>query len=185
MADYATVARPYAKAVFAIAKMHDDVSSWSAILFCLSEIATAPLARDFLYNPLGSFDVKFNIFLKVLDKLDHFSSKKHKTLLKNFLLLLYKNKRLQVLPNIYTEFQEINAEHDKTIVVKVATFSLLTEDEKGRLIAKLSEKLGRKVTIEQDLNPAILGGAIIYAGDLVIDGSVRGKLDKLRLLVRG
>ena len=84
-----------------------------------------------------------------------------------------------LLPDIYALYEAHRAEQEKTLHVDVSSYSDLSSAQQQRLIESLSQRLQRKVSLKISIDPSLLGGAIIRAGDLVIDGSVRGKLNKL------
>ena len=97
----------------------------------------------------------------------------------NLITLLATNKRLMLLPEIKALYEVYRAEQEKTLVVDVVSYSHFSAAQQQELIAALSKRLQRQVSLNVRIDPALLGGAVIQAGDLVIDGSVRGKLNKL------
>ena len=101
------------------------------------------------------------------------------TLVNHLVGLLADNKRLQALPDIYLQYEALRAEQEKTLTAKVSSFAVLTSAQQQHLISSLSQRLQRQVTLDVSIDTSLLGGAVIRAGDLVIDGSVRGKLNKL------
>ena len=84
------------------------------------------------------------------------------------------------MPDIKAIFEVLRAEQEKTLKVKVISFAELTKEQQAQLTSSLSQRLERQVTLEVNLDKSLLGGAVVHAGDLIIDGSVRGKLNKLR-----
>ena len=99
--------------------------------------------------------------------------------IENFIALLAENKRLLLLPEIALQFEALRAEQEKTLVATVSSFSAFTKVQEQQLIESLSRRLQRQVTLEIKIDSSLIGGAVIRAGDFVIDGSVRGKLSKL------
>ena len=99
--------------------------------------------------------------------------------LNNLIALLATNKRLMLLPEINALYEVHRAEQEKTLAVDVISFSEVSPAQQKQLIESLSQRLQRKVSLKISIDPSLLGGAVIRAGDLVIDGSVRGKLNKL------
>ncbi|PYD07325.1 F0F1 ATP synthase subunit delta, partial [Pseudomonas syringae pv. syringae] len=89
------------------------------------------------------------------------------------------NKRLMLLPEIEALYEVYRAEQEKILEVDVVSYSELTPAQQQRLSESLSQRLSRKVSLKISIDPSLLGGALIRAGDLVIDGSVRGKLNML------
>ena len=176
MSDNITIARPYAKAVFQVALHHKQLSSWSDILQVLTCAIHDDDAVQFFLNPETTSNLQVELLVSIIKKalpasmLDVGS---------NFVHMLVENQRVLLLPDIALEFEHLRAEHEKTLVVTVATFSPLTAEQQTKLVERLSNRLQRKVTLEINLDPSLLGGAVIHAGDLVIDDSVRSKLMKL------
>jgi F-type H+-transporting ATPase subunit delta len=97
----------------------------------------------------------------------------------NFLAVLSEHRRLQLLPEISRQFEILKANREKAIDVEVISAQLLTDDQQQQLSDALSAKLERKVNMQVRLDKSLLGGAVIRAGDTVIDGSIRGRLAKL------
>lgn len=84
------------------------------------------------------------------------------------------------LPALSLLFEDMRAEHEKTLSVDVISFSPLSKHQEAELIQRLKRRLKRDITLNISIDHHLLGGAIIQAGDLVIDGSVRGELNKLK-----
>jgi F-type H+-transporting ATPase subunit delta len=97
----------------------------------------------------------------------------------NFIAILAANKRLALLPEIHSMFVEFKANQEKTVDVEVVSAFDLAEEAQDRLAVSLGKKLERQVTVRTSTDSDLLGGVLIRAGDLVIDGSVRGRLNKL------
>jgi F-type H+-transporting ATPase subunit delta len=97
----------------------------------------------------------------------------------NFIRTLAEHDRLPLIPVIAELYEQHKAEHDRSIVVEVESAFELSDDQQKTLATALTKRLDRTVTPHVTINPALIGGVLIRAGDLVIDGSVRGKLDKL------
>jgi len=98
---------------------------------------------------------------------------------RNFIAILASNKRLALLPPVYELFAQYKANREKTIDVEVVSAFDLADGVRDRLALALGRKLERQVNVQTSTDSNLLGGVVIKAGDLVIDGSVRGKLDKL------
>ena len=96
-----------------------------------------------------------------------------------FVTLLAENKRLLLIPGIFSEYERLRAEQEKTMTVTVSSFSAMSNAQQERMVESLTRRLQRKVSLEINIDKSLLGGALIQAGDLVIDGSVRGQLLKL------
>lgn len=176
MSDITTISRPYAKAIFNHALDANELATWSAILYDLAQAVLNPEAEQFIINPSSTAELQSQLLLAIFAKNDQLSKKDS---LINFVNLLAENKRLLALPDVYTQFEALRAEQEKTLAVKVSSFSSLTNAQQKHLIETLSQRLRRQVTLEVSIDKSLLGGAVIRAGDLVIDGSVLGKLHKL------
>ena len=97
----------------------------------------------------------------------------------NFLTVLSENRRLQLLPEISHQFDIMKANREKAVDVEVIAAHELDAEQQQKLSDALSAKLERKVNMQVSLDKSLLGGAVIRAGDTVIDGSIRGRLAKL------
>ncbi len=172
MEEFSTIARPYAKAAFENALENNALAEWSSVLELLALIASDQQVISVLTNPNVNAAQRLSIFTSITgDKLtDNLS---------NFVKLLSENDRLVVLPAIYQSFIALKAHHEKTIDVSLSSAVELSDQQKDLFTAKLEAKLGRKVSIQNTVDSTLLGGVIIKAEDLVIDGSVRGKIAKL------
>ena len=174
MSDSTTVARPYAKAIFNLAFSANELTAWSLILHNFANAVLNDEAMDFITNPASTALLQTELLLSVCSQ-----QLGHEQAVKNLVSLLAENKRLPVLPDIYAQYEALRAEQEKTLIATVSTFAVLTDAEEKALIQSLSQRLQREVTLEVNVDKSLLGGAVIQAGDLVIDGSVRGKLNKL------
>ena len=176
MADNVTIARPYAKAVFNHAVANSELGAWSVVLQELAQSVLNPMAEQFICNPASALELQSQLLLFVLAQSKHGSTLPS---IENFIHLLAANKRLLLLPDICVEFEKLRAEQEKTVTVNVSSFAPLTQEQESQLVKSLSQRLQRHVMLDTSIDASLLGGAVIRAGDLVIDGSVRGKLTKL------
>lgn len=174
MSDSTTIARPYAKAIFEHALSEKKLAEWSEYLLNLSQAVLAPQAFDFLTNPAATDEQHIELLQSVCR-----SKVKEDHSLDNLITLLATNKRLLLLPEIKALYETHRAEQEKTLDVDVISFSEVSPAQQQQMIDSLSQRLQRKVLLKISIDPSLLGGAVIQAGDLVIDGSVRGKLNKL------
>ena len=172
MAELTTLARPYAKAAFEYAKAANKLQQWQEAL----EVSAAVAEQDQVKKALGAsgltVEQKASVFVQVCgEKLD--------ANIKNFIHTLASNKRLALLPYIKEHFANLKALQEKTIDVEVTAAYELSVDLINKLAQSLSAKLDRQVNVNSSVDKSLLGGAIIHTGDMVIDGSVRGRLAKL------
>jgi F-type H+-transporting ATPase subunit delta len=172
MADTTTIARPYAKAAFEAAQAGDGLKEWSDMLQLVSGITGNPEMQSFLDNPDVDTGQKCQAVLDVGgDGLSDHG--------RNFIKLLADNRRLSVVPEIAAVYEELRADAERTVEAQVVSARALTKEQEKKLQAALKKRLGREVVISCTVDESLLGGAVIRAGDLVIDGSATGKLRQL------
>lgn len=174
MSDSTTIARPYAKAIFEHALAEKKLAEWSEYLMILAQAVLTPQASQFIANPSSTDAQQIELLQTVCNE-----KVKDDKSLNNLIALLAANKRLMLLPEIKALYEVHRAEQEKTLGVDVISFSEVSPAQQQQLIESLSNRLQRKVSLKISIDPSLLGGAVIRAGDLVIDGSVRGKLNKL------
>lgn len=177
MSNLTTIARPYAKAVFECALAHAQLSSWSDILHHLALVSLDEHARRFMTNPRTTPTQKKQFMRAVLDSFPEIKGLEKQ--IENLIDLLIQNKRMMLLPGLSEQYEALRAEHEKTLTAQVTSYSPLTQAQQAKLIELLSARLQRQITLDIKIEKSLLGGAMIRAGDFVIDGSVRGQLTKL------
>ena len=175
MSNLTTLARPYAKALFELALSEKRLDQWSEYLNVLAQVILDPEVSSFIRNPASTAEQQV-ILLNTLNEAAFKSDKS----LNNLIKLLVENKRSMLLPEIAALYEFYKAEQEKTLDVDVISFSELSQQQEQKLIESLSARLQRNVSLNISLDPSLIGGAILRAGDLVIDGSVRSKLLKLQ-----
>ncbi|NOY73830.1 MAG: F0F1 ATP synthase subunit delta [Gammaproteobacteria bacterium] len=178
MADNSTLARPYARAVFDLAQGENNLAKWSDVLGLLAMIVSDRAMAAAIGNPRIAKE-KLSIALISIGG-DIFDEKAQ-----NLVKLLVENNRLVLLPAMAELYEAYRAEAEATIKAEVTSAVKLTQEQQQKLAAVLKKRLGRDVEISCSLDQSLLGGAIIRAGDLVIDGSVSGQLDKLANALTG
>ncbi|MCH9756451.1 MAG: F0F1 ATP synthase subunit delta [Gammaproteobacteria bacterium] len=178
MADWTNIARPYAKAVFMHALEQKALPVWSLWLSQLDSVALCPEMLAFIDNPETTAQQHQDAVRDVMLALPG-SAKKLPEVLDAFIHVLADNRRLPVLPAIAAQFEALRAEAEHRVTVQVESFLPLNDAEEARLIDRLTKRLNREVTLEVSINPDLLGGAVISAKDWVINGSVKGQLNKL------
>lgn len=176
MSENVTIARPYAKAIFNHALASKQLAAWSIVLQDLAQAVLDPRASRFICNPDSVVELQSELLLSVLAKSTHGIKMDHMI---NLVHMLAENRRLLVLPDICAQFEVLRADQEKTLTVQVSSFTALTEEQEQHLVQSLSQRLQRQVMLDVNIDKSLLGGAVLRAGDLVIDGSVRGKLTKL------
>jgi F-type H+-transporting ATPase subunit delta len=182
MADNAFAARPYAQAVFEIARATGDYRSWSEFLQLAASLVMDAELGKILQTP--GVDVE-RIAVAMADVCreqlgsEAFAGDGARATAGNFLRLLGENRRLAALPDIAGRYEVLRAEAENTLDVVLTAASAVDEGQKSRIAASLRQRLGREIRISVKLDPALIGGARLQIGDRVIDGSVRTGLDKL------
>ena len=167
-----TIARPYATAVFEYALAEKDLQAWETLLQSATRITLNPSVAALLASPSVTTSQLIDLYCDLLaSQLD--APKK------NFIRLLAENERLSVLPDILTSFQASRAAQEKTVAVQVTSAVTLDDAYQQKLALALTKRLQRQVALQCKVDPALLGGVIVRAGDTVIDGSIRGKLARL------
>lgn len=172
MSENLTLARPYAAAVFDLAQEQGELKKWSDMLALAAGVAADPEMAALIDNPLLTRERLTALFLEVCGS-------KLNTDAANFVRLLIDNKRIDLLPEIATQFEARRAESEGRIAAEVISAFDLEPAQIKKIGAALKTKLGREVDITTRVDGALIGGMIIRAGDLVIDGSVRGRLAAL------
>ncbi len=172
MAELTTLARPYAKAAFEFAQEHTALDAWSNALGFLAQVVDNSSVQQMINSPSTSDGELLKMFEVVAgDQLNDHST--------NFLRLLIENNRLEVLPDIAALFETMKSDAEGAVDVNVTSVEPVSDDYKQRLAESLRKKLGRDVRMHFSIDESLIGGALIRAGDLVIDGTVRGRLNQL------
>jgi F-type H+-transporting ATPase subunit delta len=172
MAELSTLARPYARAAFEFAVNVNDLAAWSASLSTAAKVSQAENMQKVLSSPSLTSEQQAKQFVDVCG--DELSANAQ-----NFIKVLAENKRLPLLPEITSLFDEFKANREKSVEVEVATVFELDEALQQKLAATLSEKLEREVNLQTTIDKDLIGGVVIRAADIVIDGSISGRLAKL------
>lgn len=172
MAEISTLARPYAQAIFNLANANNTLKAWSDTLALLSEVATNDAMIEIINNPDVSSEQAVSLFTDICkDNLDEQGT--------NLVKLAAENDRLEIFPYIAQSFEAMRAEEEGSIEAQVTSAYAVNATQKKSIAASLKKKLGREVTIKTITDKSLLGGVIIRAGDIVIDGSVKTQLEKI------
>ena len=181
MADNNTVARPYAEAVFEVARENNALDELSASLHAAGELLADGQVVTFLGQPSLNDDQRLEflqgLFAKAVGEGSVFAGgSQHGT---NFLKLLLENGRVVALPEISAQFEALKAKVENSIDAVITAAAPLSDAQEKAIASSLSEKLGREVRISTQIDENLIGGAVIRAGDVVIDGSLRARLEGL------
>jgi F-type H+-transporting ATPase subunit delta len=173
VAERATIARPYAKAAFEYARDARAFAEWSRGLQLVAEIVADPRVAALIKNPEWTAAEIADFVTGVAgDKLD--------AGMQNFVRVLAANRRLLLLPEIATHYEVFRALVENTVDVEVVSAVKLDAAQAEKLSAAINARLKRRVNMHNTVDATLLGGAVIRAGDLVIDGSLKGGLERLR-----
>ena len=172
MAQFTTLARPYAKAAFEVALFEDKLQSWSDMLRQVTSVTLTEQVSAYLSSPSISGEEQAQTVIDICG--DEISVS-----VQNFIHILSENKRLPLLVDIVELFEELKAEQEKSIDVEVVSAYSLNDSAEQKLAEALKKRLQRDVKLNTRVDRSLIGGLVVHAGDLVIDGSVRGKLNKL------
>jgi F-type H+-transporting ATPase subunit delta len=172
VAERATVARPYAKAAFEYARDANALAAWSQGLEAAAEIVADPRVAPLTKSPAWSASDLVSLITDVAQpKLD--------AGMQNFVRVLAENHRLLLLPEIAAHFEVLRSAVENTVDVEVVSAVPLDAAQTDKLRAALSTRLKRQVRMQNSVDSTLLGGAVVRAGDLVIDGSLKGRLERL------
>ncbi len=173
MSELTTTARPYARALFELASDAKTLTEWSETLAFLGALVSNDEVRALLDNPAMTKQTAADAVIKLSDgKLDDKAE--------NLVKQLAEYGRLEVLPEISSLFEAMKDEAESVVEAVVTSAQELSDKEKDAIAKALKKRLGREVKITPEIDESILGGAIIRAGDLVIDGSIQGRLKNIQ-----
>jgi F-type H+-transporting ATPase subunit delta len=170
MSQEITLARPYARAVFGLARDAGAFAPWSQALAFSAQVAADPRVRPLLGHP--EFADAEAVALLSAESVPHDFA--------GFLALLAGNGRLALLPEVAALYEELRAEAEQVVRATVTSAAELPEAELDAIRSALKRRFGRDVQVQTAVDAALIGGAVINAGDVVIDGSLRGKLSRLQ-----
>jgi len=179
MADFETAARPYAKAMFELAQSDDKLDQWQKGLSLASAIATDAGMKAMLEQPAVLPRELGELFLSIATAAGLESDNDFD----NAIRLLAENSRLAALPAIDAQFAVLKQEAEGEIEVRVRSAQELSADQQKKIAKSMAKRLGKKVSISAEIDDSLIAGAVITAGDLVIDGSASGRIEKLSLAV--
>ncbi|MGF1911489.1 F0F1 ATP synthase subunit delta [Vibrio kasasachensis] len=171
MSDLTTIARPYAKAAFDFAVEKDQLDQWGQALSFAAEVVKNQQVKELLTSSMSAEKLA-EIFVAVCgDQVDAHGQ--------NLLKVMAENGRLATIPEVCEQFFILKKEHEKEIDVDIISAFELSGEQLAKISGKLELRLARKVKLNCSIDEALLGGVIIRAGDLVIDDSARGRLNRL------
>lgn len=187
MADNAVIARPYAQAVFEIARTDGTFADWSRILELAAAAVSSPDIGRFLGAPgadLGALATAIADLAR--EQLGNPAPLRDggRSPGTSFLKLLAENRRLALLPQIAARYEALKAEAENTLEVTLTSAIPVGDEQQARIIDSLKKRFGRNIHLTVEIDRQLIGGARLQVGDRVIDGTVRNRLEKLATALR-
>ncbi len=179
MPQYATVARPYATGIFNNAREKELLAQWSQVLTALAVVAEHPVVANLIDDPQLSKEKLADVYLSLAKEVFPEAVKALGQRLSNTILLLMENKRLVALPDISNLYHMSLADYESVMDISVTSAFVLDEKQRKKIQQGLEKRFSSKVSIEYDEDRSLIGGAIIRTQKEVMDGSIKGKLDRL------
>ena len=176
MAEKATIARPYARAAFEYAQQHGRFEQWSASLAAATVVTEDVTVRRLLSHPHVSP-------VQLVDLINDTVGQHFDDAVRNFIATLAQNHRLGLLPHIAQMYEAMRADAENVADVQVTSAVPLDAAQQQRLAKALKTRLQRDVRMQCSVDAALVGGAVVRYGDLVIDGSVKERLARLAHVV--
>lgn len=171
MSEFITVARPYAKAAFDLAVERQALDHWQGMLTFAAEISHIEQVRDMIVG-VSAPEALASRFVAVCgEMLDEQG--------RNLIRVMAENRRLPALSDVLQLFVELRAQHEQTAEVDVTSAHPLEDQQLEKITLALEKKLSRRVKLNCNIDKSVIAGVVIRVGDMVIDGSIRGRLDRL------
>jgi len=177
MAESSSIARPYAEAVFDLARDAGQLEGWSDTLRAAGLVVVDETLAPMISAPNVDDAVVVGIIADVCRQA--VSAPVDAARVQNLLRLLAENGRLPVLPDIAVRFDKLKTEVENSVDVVLTAAAPVDDAQQAKIIAALTARFGRTVNLHFKLDENLIGGARLQAGDLVIDGSIRTGLEKL------
>lgn len=171
MADTITIARPYAKAAFDFAVEKNNIDQWLEMITFIGQVASNADVVKLLKSTTASVDAA-DLMIKLGGEQLNENGQ-------NLIKVLAQNERLLVLPEVSVLFAQYFDEYNKQVDADITSATELSDAQQADLAASLEKRLARKVKLNVSIDKSLVAGVIIRVGDLLIDGSIRGKLDRL------
>jgi len=177
MADFDTAARPYARAIFELASDEGKLQQWQDNLELAASIASNPDMQAAIEQPGILANELATLFQAVLEGAGLAVDPDFN----NLIALLAENGRLAALPAITVVFATLKQEAEGKIEVQVRSAQELSVEQQDNIATSMAKRLGKEVSITTEIDSSLIAGAVVTAGDLVIDGSASGRMDKLTI----
>lgn len=177
MAESVTIARPYAEAVFKIAKEKNNLSQWSEMLSNAAQITAIASIQELISNPNVSATKLKEIIFSI-------GGTKLNDEVKNLLSILIDNDRVTVIPKLVEMYEQLRANHEGVLEANVISAFAISDKQLDKLVAALENKFKRKVKAKVSIDQELIGGVKIEIGDEVIDSSISGKLEAMSIALK-
>ena len=177
MSDFETASRPYARAIFELATSENNLQDWGDSLQVAAVVASDADMQAMFELPSMLASEQRDLFISVMSVVQ--GAPELSADFQNLIALLAENNRLAVLPSIAVSFETLKREAEGKIEVQVRTARKLSASQQDAMAKSLAKKLGKKISVTTEIDESLIAGAIIQAGDMVIDGSAKGRLNKL------
>ena len=171
MSEFITVARPYAKAAFDFAVEHQSVDRWQDMLMFAAEVTKNEQMAELLSGALAPETLAESFIAVCGEQLDESGQ--------NLIRVMAENNRLNALPDVLEQFIHLRAASEAISEVEVTSANALSDEQLKKISAAMEKRLSRKVKLNCKIDKSVMAGVISRAGDMVIDGSVRGRLERL------
>jgi F-type H+-transporting ATPase subunit delta len=172
MAELSTLARPYARAAFEYASDEQALDAWLGELQLIAAVVSDKAVKIVLSDPSLTTEAQAEVFIALFG--DELGASRQR-----FLHVLAENRRLGLAPHILTQFAQLKSQRERSVNVEMVSAFEIPDAVRERITQALAKRLDREVVVSTSTDSSLLGGVLIRAGDLVIDGSVRGRLNKL------
>ncbi len=176
MAERLTQARPYGKAAFEHARERKDFARWSQLLSVTAAAVSDPGVARLLANPRVTPAQLCELLAEIAGVKPRAKLDEHR---RNFLETLAHNRRLGLLPEIASIYEALRAQTENIADVQVISAFPLEATQQERLTAALRKRMGCEIRLSCEVDPQLIGGAVVRSGDMVIDGSLRARLERL------
>jgi F-type H+-transporting ATPase subunit delta len=173
MARRSSTARRYAEAAFEVAMRDATLERWRAELDGAAGLAGDRRAIAILANPAIAIERRATV-------LDELLSGRASQPVLNLVQLMLRRRRIEDLPRVAAEFRRLDDERQGIVHATVTSATDLTQDEVRELTTRLERSTGGRIALDVEVDPSLLGGLVVRVGDRLIDGSVRGRLERLR-----
>ena len=175
MSDFDTAARPYARAIFELAQEESALQAWQDNLTVAAAVAADPDMDALLHQPAMVASKLAELFRSVMQS----AGGQADSNFDNLISVLAENGRLAALPAIAVQFEALKQEAEGKIEVHVVSAQEMSADQQQKIADSMAKRLGKEVSLTTEIDESLIAGAIVTAGDLVIDGSASGRIGKL------